>query len=75
MNAIDCMNELMRRERLSARRLSQRLGYSNYTTVAALLSHRQTNARSDRLVRYLDAMGYDLVARNRKNGYEVVIDE
>lgn len=75
MNAIQCMNEAMTREGLTSRRLAIRLGYRNYTTVAALLSSRQRNARSDRLVRYLDAMGYDLVARSRKRGDEYVIDE
>ena len=74
MNANECLRRVSAGSRISRATIA-RMGYKSRSELSASMRPERVNARSDRLVRILDAMGYDLVARSRDGRTEYVIDE
>lgn len=73
MNANDVMREILCREHLSAEKASIRMGRSK-TYVNKLLSTK-TDPKSETLAEFCEAMGYELIARSREDGFEFIIGE
>ena len=72
MQAIKVLQTILARENVSAPTISKRIGRNRayVNTIFASESMPQT----DTLVTILDACGYDLIARNRADGTEHVIE-
>jgi len=66
------LKEMLEREHISTIEASKMMGRSK-GYVSNLIS-RHTIPRADTMAAICDAMGYDLIARSREDGYEFHID-
>lgn len=72
MQAIKVLQTILARENVSAPTISKRIG-RNRAYVNTIFSSESV-PQMDTLVTILDACGYDLIARNRADGTEHVIE-
>lgn len=72
MQAIKVLPAILARENVSSTEISRRMGKGR-TYLSAVISSGRT-PQMDTLVTILDACGYDLIARNRADGTEHVIE-
>lgn len=68
MTEKDVVRALMERQRMTHQEMAVRIGLSGANGVTNLLSERHGNRmRVDSLLRFLDALGYELVVRCKKD--------
>ncbi len=72
MQAIKVLQTILARENVSAPTISKRIG-RNRAYVNTIFAS-ESMPQMDTLVTILDACGYDLIARNRADGTEHVIE-
>lgn len=72
MRADKVLKEMLIRESISTIDASKAMG-KNRAYVSKLLS-TQTMPKTDTMAAICDAVGYDLIARSREDGYEFTID-
>jgi len=72
MQAIDFIKENFGRGKFSAYKTSQEIKRSP-SYIGSIISHDAT-PRTDVFALILDAVGFDLIVRNRKTGEETIID-
>lgn len=73
MNANKAIRDILHRESLSPSSVSVDMGHK-YRYLNTLLSERD-NCRSDTLVKFAEATGYELLLRSKSDGFEFIIDE
>ena len=71
MNANDTVREMLKREHISAERVALGMGKSKSYLTSFLAT--RVDPRTATLVNICDYLGYDLIARDRSDGYEFFI--
>ena len=66
------MNDARIEAGVTQQRLAEKIGAKNVQAVQSLLNPKR-NMTTDNLVKLADALGYDVVIRNRVNDKEVII--
>lgn len=72
MRADKVLRAILDKDGLTAIQASERMGKSK-TYVNNIIS-KETIPRADNMAAICDAVGYDLIARSREDGYEFTID-
>ena len=60
----DIIGLIMKRQKVTQQELADRCGYKRRSNVASLLGGNATGLRSDSLVKFLSAMGCELIIRD-----------
>lgn len=72
MRADKVLRSILDKEGVSSTRASERIG-KNKSYVSVILSNHVI-PKTDTMAAICDAVGYDLIARSREDGYEFTID-
>lgn len=72
MTAADAIKEGMKRRNMTMAKLAERMGFKNAQVVSNRLANK-SGMRIDTLIRFMNAMGYDVVIKDRMNDAEIVL--
>lgn len=72
MTAADAIKEGMKRRSMTMAKLAERMGFKNAQVVSNRLANK-SGMRIDTLIRFMNAMGYDVVIKDRMNDAEIVL--
>lgn len=72
MTAADAIKEGMKRRSMTMTKLAERMGFKNAQVVSNRLANK-SGMRIDTLIRFMNAMGYDVVIKDRMNDAEIVL--
>lgn len=75
MNAMEVMREILKREGITPTEASRRMGRSTSYVGTMLNPHKQSNVSASRIVEFCEAMEYEVILRNRDDGFEFLINE
>ena len=75
MNIMNTMREILKREEISASDASRKMGRSPAYVGNLINPHSHKDVQASTAVKFCEAMGYELVARSKEDGYEFLIDE
>lgn len=72
MRANELIYHLIHAEETTTEKLAKKLGLSGKSNINQTIGCKDMKAGN--FVRYMDALGYDVVVRNRKSGRELTVD-
>lgn len=67
MNAVETIKAVMKAKKITQAKLAERAGYRSQSNVTGMLNRGGGNLHCSSLFEMLDAMGCDLVVRDREN--------
>ena len=71
MKALDVVKECMRRRNYTQLKLAKDVGYSSNTGISEIL--RRDDIKSRHFIKLLNALGYELVVRDKYSKEEIVV--
>lgn len=74
MTASESVKEIMKKHGVSQELMAKRAGYKYQSNVTGILN-RGASMRVDNLLKMINAMGCELIIRDRKDGDEWTVDE
>lgn len=73
MNEKDAIRVIMKERKVTQEVLSKRLGYANQSGIARILN-RKGGVTLDTLIKFMNAMDYDVVLKDRIKNKDYVLD-